>query len=360
MGQLPAELALDQLDGGGRRRRSGREQPNAARRTGAHLRRRVGDADQHGRRRAEHGDALVLDQLVDQLRLDAPQAHVGHAARGVDPGERPAVGVEHRQRPQIAIGRRQVMMHERAHDVHVGVAMRDHHALGPRRRAARVVDGEQVGLGDVRSLEPGLVTGERRLVVDPALGRPFQRNEVLDTLQLAANALDGLDVVAVRADDLRAAMVDDVVEIVGQQAIVDRHQHRADLRHGVVGFEMRVRIGGDVGDAIALPDAHRLQGRRPAVAALEELRVGQSQVAIDDGLAVGIEPTGASREFHRRQRDFHWTAPPGHFRSFNERPCRLGLLSAYLSKSPLLAQNPPSGPCVLSRRPSTYAILSMA
>ena len=61
-----------------------------------------------------------------------------------------------------------------------------------------------------------------------------------------------------RADDLRAAMVDDVLKVAGQQAIVDRHQHRADLRHGVVGFEVRMRIRGDVGDAIALPDTHRL------------------------------------------------------------------------------------------------------
>ena len=155
-----------------------------------------------------------LISLIDQLGLDAPHAHVRHTARGVDPRERPAVGVEHRQRPQIAVGRRQVMLHERAHHVQVGVAMRDHHALGSRRRPARVVDGEQIAFGDVRLLERGLMLCERRLVVDPALARAFQRDEVLDTPDLAADALNGLDIVTMRADDLRAAMVDDVLKIV--------------------------------------------------------------------------------------------------------------------------------------------------
>ena len=89
------------------------------------------------------------------------------------------------------------------------------------------------------------------------------------------------------ADDFRAAVVDDVVEIVGDQAIVDRHQHRADLRHGVVRFQLRVRVRRDVGDAVALPHAQRLQRRRPAVAAIEELLIGEPQFAVDDGLAVG-------------------------------------------------------------------------
>jgi hypothetical protein len=52
---------------------------------------------------------------------------------------------------------------------------------------------------DVRLLELGSVLGERRLVVDPALARPFQRDEVLDTVELAADARDSFDVVAVVA-----------------------------------------------------------------------------------------------------------------------------------------------------------------
>ncbi len=100
-------------------------------------------------------------------------------------------------------------------------------------------------------------------------------------------------------------MVDDVLEVVRQQAVVDRHQHRADLRHRVVGFQVRVRVGGDVGDPVAVSDAERLQRRRPAVAPLEELAVGEPHLAVDDGLAVGVQPARTPGEFHRGQRDFH-------------------------------------------------------
>jgi hypothetical protein len=47
-------------------------------------------------------------------------------------------------------------------------------------------------------------------------------------------------------------------------------------------------VGRDIGDAIAGLDAELLQHRRPAVAALEELRVREALRAIYDSLAVGI------------------------------------------------------------------------
>ena len=119
------------------------------RREPAQLFRRVGDADEHGRRGAEHGDVFLANQLEDGARLDFAQADVRAAHRGDDPDEGPAVGVEHRQRPEIAVGGRHVQMHERADDIQLGVAVGDHHALGPRGRAAGVVDREQVALADL-------------------------------------------------------------------------------------------------------------------------------------------------------------------------------------------------------------------
>ena len=41
-------------------------------------------------------------------------------------------------------------------------------------------------------------------------------------------------------------MVDDVGEVVGGEPVVDRHEHRADLRHGVERLELRVRVRRDV------------------------------------------------------------------------------------------------------------------
>ena len=110
------------------------------------------------------------------------------------------------------------------------------------------------------------------------------------------------------ADDAGAAVVDDVGEVVGDEAVVDRHEHRAELRHGVERFELRVGVGRDVGDAIALAHAQALQRRGPAVAAVEELRVGEAQIAVDDGLAASVELAGAAHELQRGQWGFHLPA----------------------------------------------------
>ena len=109
---------------------------------------------------------------------------------------------------------------------------------------------------------------------------------MLDAAELVADAVDGVEVIGVDAQDLGARVRGDVDEVVGGQAVVDRHEHRADLRHGVERLELLVRVRRDVGDTVALLHAHPLQGRRPAVAAIEELLVGEAQVAVDDGLAV--------------------------------------------------------------------------
>ena len=104
--------------------------------------------------------------------------------------------------------------------------------------------------------------------------------------------IDGLEVVLVRAHDRRARVLDDVGELVRAQPVVDRHEDRADLRHGVKRLELRVRVRRDVGDAIARLDAERLQRGGPPVAAIEELRVGKPQVAVDDRFAIGVQRAG--------------------------------------------------------------------
>ena len=112
------------------------------------------------------------------------------------------------------------------------------------------------------------------------------------------------------AKHARAAVVDDIGEIVGGQTIVDGNEHGADLRHGIERLELRMGIGRDIGDAVAGLDPHLLQRGGPAIAAVKELRVGQPEIAVDDSFPVGIEPARASRKFHWRQGDFHWGRPP--------------------------------------------------
>jgi hypothetical protein len=107
------------------------------------------------------------------------------------------------------------------------------------------------------------------------------------------------------ADNLRAAVVDEIDEVGGGQTIVDRDQHRANLRHRIERFQLGVSVGRDVGDAIALLDTKSLEHRRPAIAAIEKLFVGQTQVTVDHCFALTIELAGTTREFDWRQRRFH-------------------------------------------------------
>src|SRR5206468_5435443 len=93
------------------------------------------------------------------------------------------------------------------------------------------------------------------LVLQPLGASTLERDEVPDARQLRADAINGLEIILVRADDARAAMVDDVGEIVGRQAEVDRHEHGPDLRNRVERLQLRVRVGRDVDDPVALPDA---------------------------------------------------------------------------------------------------------
>ena len=60
MGEFPAEIPLDQFDGGGGRRCARSEQANAARRASADLGRRIDDADEYGRGGTEHRDVFFL------------------------------------------------------------------------------------------------------------------------------------------------------------------------------------------------------------------------------------------------------------------------------------------------------------
>ena len=57
-----------------------------------------------------------------------------------------------------------------------------------------------------------------------------------------------------------------------------------------------MRVRRDVGDTIARRDAELLQRARPAIASFEELGIGPTLGAIDDGQLVGVERPGTAGE----------------------------------------------------------------
>src|SRR5713226_5070321 len=104
---------------------------------------------------------------------------------------------------------------------------------------------------------------------------------------------------------LRSTMPDDVGEIVSDETIVDRDEYRPNLGYGVKGFEEGMRVGSNVGDAVALTDAQVLESSRPAITAPAKLRIRQPQALVDNSLAVRIEAPGAAQELERGQGCFH-------------------------------------------------------
>jgi len=84
-------------------------------------------------------------------------------------------------------------------------------------------------------------------------------------------------------------VVDHVGPVGGQEAVVERHHHGADLWYAVEPLEVRVRVGSDVRDAVAGRDAEALQGARPAIAPVEKLGVAPPLVPVDHGLTVAVQ-----------------------------------------------------------------------
>jgi tricorn protease len=234
VGHLPAELALQPLDRGRRRGRPGGHHAHPGRDLAAHRGGRAGQRDQHRRRRAQPGHSLLADQPEHLGRVHLRQADVGARGRRHGPGVGPAIGMEHGQRPQVPLADADRQVQQRSDDVERGVAVRDHHALGPRRGTAGVVDREQVPLLDIGPGEGRVRGGDRGLVVDPPLmAAAVQRDEVTDAGQVAADGVDHVQVAGASADHAGAGVVQDEAVVVGGQPVVDRHQDRAERRHRV-------------------------------------------------------------------------------------------------------------------------------
>src|SRR5437764_7829872 len=108
-----------------------------------------------------------------------------------------------------------------------------------------------------------------------------------------------------RADDLRTAVINQISKVVGSQAVIDRHQYPANLRHCIKGFELSVSVRRDVSNAITLPDTEFEQTRRPAITAIQKLLVRKPESAIDHRLAIAIELASAASKVQRSKRRFH-------------------------------------------------------
>jgi len=100
-------------------------------------------------------------------------------------------------------------------------------------------------------------------------------------------------------------VIDQVKKVVCGQAKVQWYQNTAELRHGVERFQLRMRIGREIGDTISRANSESLQNRRPAIAPIEELGVGPARVAIDHGDLFRIKFASPASEFEWCELRFH-------------------------------------------------------
>ena len=282
--------------------------------SGAGLRRSQDRRDDR-RRAVEVRDAVLGDQPPDHVPAHLAQADVGAADRGDGPRRAPPVAVEHRQRPQVDAVERVAGVHHLAERVQVRPAVRVLHALGPARRAGRVVDRDAARLVlDLPRQRRVPATGEQVLVGDAAAGavagasRVDHRDDLLDGLQPAGDRRHRRVQRRVHDQQLRPGVVEDVAHLLGGQPRVDRDEHRLRERHREVRHEHLGHVGQQVGDPVTALDAGAAQRVCHPRDLGGELLVRVPPLAVDDRRALGEDLRGAAQERQWSQRRI----PDGH------------------------------------------------
>ena len=112
---------------------------------------------------------------------------------------------------------------------------------------------------------------------------------MLDRVHVGADLVDEVEELGVDEDDFGAGVLEHVLEVGRDQAVVHWHDDRADGGGGVEGLEELVRIGRDDADSVAFADSGVEQGVGLLVDSGVELGPGEALVAVDDGLGGSVE-----------------------------------------------------------------------
>ena len=304
-----AQLTHGPDDLGGRRGASGLDVDHVVK-AAPRLARRIDQHAEHRRRHDHVGDPVLGDQPEDQRRIHATQADVHARHRRDRPREAPAVGVEHRQRPEEDGARRDVPRQNLADGHHPRAAVVIDDTLRVARGSRRVIERDRLPLvADRRSLEVGRALSEERLVLDlaqplagPLVERIVEINDEWPPVELSQGLADRRRELAVGDQDLGLAVAQDVGDGAGVQPGVDGVEHGAERRDPMVRLEYGRHVGQDHRHRVALADAPRRQCRGKPARPRVELAVADASRAVNDRGAVGINGRRAGQESQRRQR----------------------------------------------------------
>src|ERR1700730_15388509 len=110
----------------------------------------------------------------------------------------------------------------------------------------------------------------------------LEGDEMPHALQPIANAVDGVHMIGVNANDGGAAVLDRIKKILGGQAVVQGYDDGADLRYRIERFEHGMCVRRYDANTIAPSDTEFLQDRRPSIATVQELGICEAPAVIDD------------------------------------------------------------------------------
>ena len=161
---------------------------------------------------------------------------------------------------------------------------------GARPREVRVARQQEVFVLDL---------AEPRHVGGLLVGDVNHEERLADLLQRGADRCVEL---AVDKDHLRFAMLERERDGRCIEADVDRVQHGAQHRHGVVNLEVGEDIGRDHRDGVPGPHARFRKRRGEPPASRIELPICELALPVDDRDPVAEEACGAGKEAHGRQR----------------------------------------------------------
>ena len=195
----------------------------------------------------------------DRRRLHAAQTDMRAAGQRHRPGVGPAVAMEHRQRPQIDAARRQAERERIAAGIQIGAAVVQHDALRVAGRARRVVQRDRLPFIVRQPHRKVRVAGGDEwfvLAVDIDHQRPMPA--------LRQRARHHRREFAIDQHDLGFRMLQDERDRCRIQPDVDRAQHRAEHRHGIMRLQHLRNVGGHDRHGIALADAGIAPAPMPA------------------------------------------------------------------------------------------------
>jgi hypothetical protein len=99
-------------------------------------------------------------------------------------------------------------------------------------------------------------------------------HEAADSRYLVHQRLDQGHEAQVEKQPLILGVVDDVLDLLGEQARIDGMQHRAHTRNAVVQLHVTIAIPGQGGDTIPCSDTPRSQGIGQLPGAAVDIAIG--------------------------------------------------------------------------------------